>query len=214
MEEKLFCYPAMLNLKNKRCVVIGGGKVALRKTRSLLAAGAAVTVIAPVADAALRALAAEGKITLALRAYRTGDVDGALVTVAATDDAALNRQVAKEAPCLVNVVTEPELGNFSVPASRTSGRLTYSVFGGGLPAFTRLIAQDMAACYGSDFAEFAVFLGEARSELQKLPLTSAQRTEFWRSILTDDITAQLKAGGLNTLKERITNAIDSFRAEP
>ena len=168
MEENLFRYPAMLNLNGKRCAVIGGGKVALRKTRTLVAAGANVTVIAPAADENLTALAADGKIELVLRGYESGDVNDCFLVVAATDSAILNRQIAAEAPCLVNVVTEPELGNFSVPAQSTSGRLNFTAFGGGLPAYTALLARDIARTYGDDFAKFAEFLHEARTRLKKL----------------------------------------------
>ena len=214
MEENLFRYPAMLNLNGKRCAVIGGGKVALRKTRTLVAAGANVTVIAPAADENLTALAADGKIKLVLRGYESGDVSDCFLVVAATDSAALNRQIAAEAPCLVNVVTEPELGNFSVPAQSASGRLSFTAFGGGLPAYTALLARDIARTYGDDFAEFAEFLHEARTRLQQSDLTPKERTAFWRKQLTEEAIGLLHEGRLNTLKERINNAIDSFRAEP
>ena len=214
MEENLFRYPAMLNLNGKRCAVIGGGKVALRKTRTLVAAGANVTVIAPAADENLTALAADGKIELLLRGYESGDVSDCFLVVAATDSAALNRQIAAEAPCLVNVVTEPELGNFSVPAQSASGRWSFTAFGGGLPAYTALLARDIAKTYGDDFAEFADFLHEARTRLQQSGLTPKERTAFWRKQLTEEAIGLLHEGRLNTLKERINNAIDSFRAEP
>ena len=214
MEENLFRYPAMLNLNGKRCAVIGGGKVALRKTRTLVAAGANVTVITPAADENLTALAADGKIKLVLRRYESGDVNDCFLVVAATDSTALNRQIAAEAHCLVNVVTEPELGNFSVPAQSTSGRLSFTAFGGGLPAYTALLARDIAKTYGEDFAEFAEFLHEARTRLQQLDLTPKERTAFWRKQLTEEAIGLLHEGRLNTLKERINNAIDSFRAEP
>ena len=214
MEENLFRYPAMLNLNGKRCAVIGGGKVALRKTRTLVAAGANVTVIAPAADENLTALAADGKIELVLRGYESGDVSDCFLVVAATDSAALNRQIAAEAPCLVNVVTEPELGNFSVPAQSMSGRLSFTAFGGGLPAYTALLTRDIAKTYGNDFAEFAEFLHEARTRLQQSGLTPKKRTAFWRKQLTEEAIGLLHEGRLNTLKERINNAIDSFRAEP
>ena len=214
MEENLFRYPAMINLNGKRCAVIGGGKVALRKTRTLVAAGADVTVIAPVADENLTALAADSKIKLVLRGYESGDVSDCFLVVAATDSAALNRQIAAEAPCLVNVVTEPELGNFSVPAQSTSDRLSFTAFGGGLPAYTALLARDIARIYGNDFAEFAEFLHEARTRLQQSGLTPKERTAFWRKQLTEEAIGLLHEGRLNTLKERINNAIDSFRAEP
>ena len=206
MEENPFSYPAVLNLNGKRCAVIGGGKVALRKVRTLLASGAQVTVTAPAADDALIKLAAEGRIALNLRGYQKGDAD-CFLAVAATDDAALNRIIAQDAPCLVNVITEPELGNFSVPAQRSSGRLTFTAFGGGLPA-------DMAKTYGGNFAAFADFLAEARQKVQQLPLTPAQRTAFWREMLDEESIGLLHEGHLNILKERITNAINSFRAEP
>ena len=205
MEENLFSYPAVLNLNGKRCAVIGGGKVALRKVRTLLASGAQVTVTAPAADAALIKLAGEGRIALNLRGYQKGDAD-CFLAVAATDDAALNRIIAQDAPCLVNVITEPELGKFS--------RLTFIAFGGGLPAFSRLLAQDMAKTYGGNFAAFADFLAEARQKVQQLPLTPAQRTAFWRKMLDEESIGLLHEGHLNILKERITNAINSFRAEP
>ena len=214
MEENLFRYPAMLNLNGKRCAVIGGGKVALRKTRTLVAAGANVTVIAPAADENLTALAADGKIKLVLRGYESGDVSDCFLVIAATDSAALNRKIAAEAPCLVNVVTEPELGNFSVPAQSASGRLSFTAFGGGLPAYTALLARDIAKTYGDDFAEFAEFLHEARTRLQQSGLTPKERTAFWREQLTEEAIGLLHEGRLNTLKERINNAIDSFRAEP
>ena len=214
MEENLFRYPAMLNLNGKRCAVIGGGKVALRKTRTLVAAGANVTVIAPAADENLTALAADGKIELVLRGYESGDVSDCFLVIAATDSTALNRKIAAEAPCLVNVVTEPELGNFSVPAQSASGRLNFTAFGGGLPAYTALLAHDIARTYGDDFAEFADFLHEARTRLQQLDLTPKERTAFWRKQLTEEAIGLLQEGRLNTLKERINNAIDSFRAEP
>ena len=214
MEENLFRYPAMINLNGKRCTVIGGGKVALRKTRTLVAAGANVTVIAPAADENLTALAADGKIKLVLRGYESGDVSDCFLVVAATNSAALNRQIAAEAPCLVNVVTEPELGNFSVPAQSASGRLSFTAFGGGLPAYTALLARDIAKTYGDDFAEFAEFLHKARTRLQQSGLTPKERTAFWRKQLTEEAIGLLHEGRLNTLKERINNAIDSFRAEP
>lgn len=214
MEENLFRYPAVLNLNGKRCAVIGGGKVALRKTRTLVAAGANVTVITPAADENLTALAADGKIKLVLRRYESGDVNDCFLVVAATDSTALNRQIAAEAHCLVNVVTEPELGNFSVPAQSTSGRLSFTAFGGGLPAYTALLARDIARTYGDDFAEFADFLHESRTRLQQSGLTPKERTAFWRKQLTEEAIGLLHEGRLNTLKERINNAIDSFRAEP
>ena len=116
MQQNSFSYPAMLDLKNKKCVIIGGGKVAVRKALPLIEAGADLTVIAPAADpAAVRLDAKTGLLQLELRAYADNDLIDAFVTIAATDDFHINRKIAAAAPCLCNVVTEPSLGNFSVP---------------------------------------------------------------------------------------------------
>lgn len=121
MQQNSFSYPAMLDLKNKKCVIIGGGKVAVRKALPLIEAGADLTVIAPAADPQLLTLAKTGLLQLELRAYADNDLIDAFVTIAATDDFHINRKIAVAAPYLCNVVTEPSLGNFSVPSTVKTG---------------------------------------------------------------------------------------------
>jgi len=113
-------YPiALTNLNGVRSVVIGGGPVATRKVRNLQPTGARIRVISLAATDELHALAATGEIELLLRAYETGDVAGARLVYAATDDRAINAAVANESHkigALVNVADRPEEGNFHVPA--------------------------------------------------------------------------------------------------
>ncbi|HEY7100889.1 MAG TPA: uroporphyrinogen-III C-methyltransferase [Mycobacteriales bacterium] len=95
-------YPLLLDLGGRRAVVVGGGAVALRRTRGLLAAGASVAVIAP---AVLPELAELSEVAVSLRDYADGDLDGAWVVHACTDDPAVNAAVAAEAerrriPCV------------------------------------------------------------------------------------------------------------------
>ena len=92
MQQNSFSYPAMLDLKNKKCVIIGGGKVAVRKALPLIEAGADLTVIAPAADPQLLTLAKTGLLQLELRAYADNDLIDAFVTIAATDDFHINRK--------------------------------------------------------------------------------------------------------------------------
>lgn len=213
MQQNSFTYPAMLDLKNKKCVVIGGGKVALRKALSLLAAGADLTVVAPTADPQLTATAAAGQLRLELRAYTPGDLQDAFITVAATDDFAVNRKIAAAAPCLCNVVTEPALGNFTVPSAVTNGRLTLTVATGGMPALTRALARDLQKHYGSTFAEFNEFLQQLRPELQNITPLPAERTAFWQQTLTQSVIDLLHTGRLDQAKEIITDAANRFRLE-
>ena len=124
-------YPLFLELTGQPATVIGGGPVATRKTRSLLAAGACVTVITPVATPALRRLK---KIRWLRRRYQAGDLRGARLVVAATDDLIVNQRVCAEAHRrrqLVNCAAPPAAGNFIVPALVRHGALTIAISTGG-----------------------------------------------------------------------------------
>lgn len=213
MQQNSFSYPAMLDLKNKKCVIVGGGKVAVRKALPLIEAGAELTVIAPVADPQLATLAKTGLLQLQLRAYADNDLSGAFLTIAATDDFNINRKIAAAAPCLCNVVTEPALGNFSVPSTVKNGALTFTLSTGGMPALTRILAQDLKAYYGNEFAEFNEFLQQLRRELKIIETTPEKRTVFWRQTLTQSVIDLLHAGQLDQAKEIITDAANRFRLE-
>ena len=87
-------YPIFLEMKDRPCLVVGGGQVAQRKVEGLLAADAAVTVVSPDLTEALAALKAEGRIEHRQRDYQGGDLEGFAIVVAATDDKAANARVA------------------------------------------------------------------------------------------------------------------------
>ena len=100
-------------------IVIGGGKIAARKVEGLLAAEAQVKVISPTLTPDLQLLADSSKITFLPRPYQEGDLIGAFLVIAATDDAAVNQSVWREAQqrgCLINVVDDPQHSNFTIPA--------------------------------------------------------------------------------------------------
>ena len=100
--------------------VIGGGPVAERKTQGLLQAAAAVTVVSPQLTPALEQWARAGRVTAIRRAYRPGDLRGARLAVAATNDPAVNAAVADEADergCPVNVVDDPSRCTFHAPVT-------------------------------------------------------------------------------------------------
>src|SRR5260370_25804265 len=123
-------YIACLKLTGRRCVVIGGGEVGLEKVEGLLACDAAVTLIAPEANAELAQLAAEGSIEWQRREYRDEDLDHAFLAIAATDDTDVNIRVYEDAEAramLVNVVHAPPLCNFILPAIVRSGPLSIPI---------------------------------------------------------------------------------------
>src|SRR5215510_14137965 len=125
-------YPLMLDLTGRRVVVVGGGRVALRRAQGLLAAGALVHVIAPHVDPALAGL----EVRLSRRRYRDGDLAGAWLAHAATDDPAVNAAVAAEAQRLrVWCVRADDAAASAAwtPAVARDGEITVAVTGGGDP---------------------------------------------------------------------------------
>lgn len=212
-----FRYPVTLSLEHRPCVLVGGGKVAVRKARPLLEAGASLTVIAPVLNPGFPTLKEEWPSLLLLeRPYRAGDLKGAFLVIAATDNRAINEAVANEARgenSLLNVVDDPEAGTFSVPGSYAAGQVRFSVSTGGNPRFTHLLLADLAARYGTDIGAFAAYLDIQRDEAKRLFPDSDTRRKFWRAILTDNLLEELRAGRLDQVKERISNEIDRCRAK-
>jgi precorrin-2 dehydrogenase / sirohydrochlorin ferrochelatase len=123
-------YPVFLDIRGKLCVVVGGGRVARRKVKGLLAAGAEVRVVSPKVDSRLAALARDGEIEWLARAYTEGDLDNAFLVFAATDDRRTQELICLHAAAarqLVNVVDDPGRCNFHVPSSFRRGDLTIAV---------------------------------------------------------------------------------------
>ena len=208
-----FHYPAILKLEGKKCVIIGGGQVAARKLATLCEAGALVTVVAPEFCDLLLETAAKHHCQLVKDYYQAQYLQQAFIVIAATNDAAINRQVTAEAPMLCNNITEPELSNFTVPSSFSQGDITVALATGGMPAFTRVLKKKLQQVISLDIANFNEFLRQQRLVVQQIPSTTAQRTAFWRQILTEDIINLVAAGHAAQAKENILDAISSFRSQ-
>lgn len=210
-------YPIQLEIENMPCLVVGGGSVALRKVKSLVRAGARVTVISPALTGGLAELAETGSIRHIARGYEACDVDGYDLVICATDDVGINRQVAREARAfgvLVNVIDAPEEGNFTVPSSVDSGPLLLTISTGGIsPAFSRMLRQELAETYGAVHGAFLTKLGVWRDEVKDILPTPQERGSFWRSVLTRDVMKLLREGNLEKAEESIQDAISSIRTQ-
>ena len=120
-------YPVFLDVKNRRCVVIGGGNIGEEKVVKLLEYDAKVTVISPMVNEGVKELADDDKVNWIQREYRPGDLEGAFIAIAATDDNSVNRQIADEATdrnVLLNVVDVTHLCTFIAPSVVRRGEIT------------------------------------------------------------------------------------------
>ena len=203
-------YAMNLEMKGRRCVVLGGGPVALRKVRRLVRAEAAVTVIAPMAVMELAELALAGRVQWQQRGYEESDLDGAFLVVCATNDADVNvraAEAAKKRGALVNAPAQPALSDFTVPASLSRGKLLFTIStAGGSPALSRAIRQQLEALYPKSFGNWLEMVAALREEQKERLATARDRERFWRMALDDGILQLVRAGRLDEAKEKVRNA--------
>jgi hydroxymethylbilane synthase len=166
-ESRLPPYPIALDLQGKPVVVVGAGQIAERKVRGLLEAGAALTVIAPRAVAALGDAAAAGRLRYVARAFEESDLADAFLVFAATDDAALNARVtaaARARGILVNDTSDATHSDFATALVHRAGRLTFTIDTSGLsPSFALRVRDELQERFGSNYAAAAEALGRARA---------------------------------------------------
>lgn len=164
--------PVFLSVKRQSCVVIGGGKVALRKTKDLIEAGGRITVIAEKPLQEIVQLHEKEAVTLIKRRYKSDDIEGAFLVFAATDDFSLNSVISDEAKkngILVNVVDCPELCSFYTGAVVKRGPLQIAVStGGNCPAIAAELRRELEELYAEDYGDFIRSAGEWRKHILSL----------------------------------------------
>ncbi len=188
-------YPVFLDIAGKRCVIIGGGKVAERKCMPLLRAGAKVRIISPEITSFLRRQRAKGILEHIDRNYRTGDIKTAFLVVVATDSAKINRKIVADAESggvLLNVVDNPSMCNFIVPSVLRRGHLTIAVSTGGVsPAMARTIRKGLEQLYGPEFSKYLGFLRGIRRNIMVEIQDKRRRGRLLKELASDDILRAL-----------------------
>jgi precorrin-2 dehydrogenase / sirohydrochlorin ferrochelatase len=183
-------YIACLLLKGRRCLVVGGGEVGLEKVEGLLACGADVTLVAPDAVPELVEYAAEGSIRWERREYRSSDLEGCLVAIAATSITEVNVAVhddAERRPMLVNVVDVPPLCNFILPAIVRTGPLAIAIStSGASPALAKRLKREISQEFGEPYARLAMLLNDERGWAKATLPTYQDRKQFFESIVNGD----------------------------
>ena len=205
-------YPVSLDLRGRRAVVIGGGTVAEQKVLGLLTAGAHVTVVSPETTLRLADLAASAGIDLRRRSYRAGDLAGAWLAIAATDDRTANAAVWAEAERLgvpLNAVDDLDHCSFIAPAIHREGDITVAVSTSGKsPALAARLRQRAARLVGPAEARLCELLGELRPELAaRVPDTRA-RTALWYRIIDSDVIEFVRGGDTEGARRRIDELVD------
>lgn len=172
-------FPVMLNVRGRRCLVVGGGGVALRKVSSLLQEGALVTAIAPEPSQPLLRLAAQGRVALERRSYRDGEASEYALVFAATDDRSVNAKVSQDAESAglwVNVADDPELCSFQLPARVQRGSLQLAVASAGeAPFAVRRIRQLLDQRLGPEWGQWLESAARFREQVRAAGLSPGEQ---------------------------------------
>lgn len=209
-------YPVVLDVRGRRCVVIGGGPVAEQKVAGLLDAGAAVTVISPLVTPRLDAMAAKGEIALQRRAYHAGDLAGAFAAIAAAEDRSENQAIYEEAEregVLLNAVDDIEHCHFIAPAVFRQGDVVVTISTAGKsPALAVRLRERLGALVGPEYATFLDLLGEVRPEVSARVPDLPARAALWYRIVDSDAIEFVRRGDLPGARRRIRELIDAHDA--
>jgi len=196
-------FPVFLDLKNRKCVVVGGGRVAERKIQNLRKAGAAVTVVSPRLTPALERLKETKGIEHRRRAYKTGDLKAAFLAVAATDHRPTNEKVFREASARkipVNAVDDPVHCTFIVPAVISRGDILIAISTGGRsPALAKALRKKLEREVGGEYASLLKLIGAVRKSILPLGWGPMKNQKIYRRLLQEDVLDLLRRGNHKAL---------------
>lgn len=191
-------YPVNLDIENRRCLVVGGGSVGLRKVKTLIDCGAAVTVVSPRIDKTLLQLSNNRRITIHQRSYRASDLEGMFLVIGATDDPVLNRRIKSDADAvgkLCNIADCPEACNFILPSVVNRGDLIIAVSTcGKSPAFAKRLRQDLEKQFGPEYAPFLGLMGAIRSRLLRCKHEPEAYKQLFEQLIDNGLLDLVRSG--------------------
>lgn len=199
-------YPVNLKIKDRPCLVVGGGKVGTRKVKGLMQCDARVVVVSPVVSLAIERLAGQGKIVWKKKDYDPSDLDGFFLVIGSTSNQDVNWQISRDAEekgMICNIADVPDACNFILPSVIRRGPLTVTVSTSGQsPAFSKSLRRQMDSMFGPEYEMFLSIMGGIRKTL----LAEAHDHEAHKPLFE----AIIKGGLLELCRSGDLEAIDSL----
>ena len=203
--------PIFLDIKNRKCVVVGGGEVALRKARLLSRAGATLHIVSESVCEELAALCAANNGEVSLKSFDPEDLAGAQLVIAATDDKSVNEAVSRCAHALqipVNVVDQPDLCSFIMPAIVDRSPVIIAIStGGSSPVLTRKLKELNEIMVPGGIDKLAVLLGSFRARVKQQFPKFSQRIRFWEDALESNIPELVYSGQLDLAEQALESRL-------
>ena len=210
-------YPIYLNLNGKRALVVGGGEIAEGKIGRLRQTGADITVVSPEATRGIVRYADCGEVCWLKREYRDGDLDGAFIVIAATNQRDVNQRIFEDADrlgILLNVVDDPPRCNFIAPSIVERGPVTLAIStGGASPALARKLRESLGESAELKWADMAGVMSAARKRLRETGVSVDP--QHWQCCLGDDLLDLVQAGReTEALESLLTRLLSEHTAGP
>lgn len=198
-------YPVNLDIKDKQCLVVGGGGVASRKAKTLMECEAIVTVVSPEFTQVLKDLEQNSDITLFQRPYQTSDLENKFLVIGATNDETLNRQInadAEQRNMLCNIADVPDICNFILPAIIRRGDLCLAISTSGKsPAFAKKLRKDLEKTFGDEYALFLTLMGEIRKKLLAEEHAPEAHKPIFEKMISHDMPAMIKNNKIEQINQ-------------
>lgn len=210
-------YTVCLNMKGRKCVVVGGGDVARRKAAALSDCGAKLTVISPKLDPILEYMAFQKEIEWVQRDFEDSDLDGAFLAVAATDNRDVNQRIGQlchERGILTNIVDNPEESDFINPTVIEKGPLNIAISTSGLsPTLAASIRQELEMVYGDEYGSFLEMMARIRPQVIEEFPNPQQRAKIMERMVSSRALSMLRNGMAEEAQKELQKILDNARSE-
>jgi uroporphyrin-III C-methyltransferase/precorrin-2 dehydrogenase/sirohydrochlorin ferrochelatase len=215
--ERMQQLPIFITVKDRPCLLVGGGAIAARKAGLLLKAGANVRVVAPELGGVLTALHLENKIDYQAREFAMSDVTGAALVIAATNDSLINKKVfeaARTQSIPVNVVDTPELCTFTFGSVVERDPITIAISSAGQsPVLARALKARLESVIPAAFGRLAVLAGRYRHQAKQIFTDEKSRRRFWEWIIQGPVSELVFAGKEQAAEEMLRDNLQRGNAE-
>ena len=204
-------YPIYLDIKNRDCLVVGGGSVGTRKVLTLLACGANVTVVSLAATEKLHQLSNNGVIKLKERPFQTNDLDDRFLVFGCTDNQELNVNIHAEAErrgLLCNIADRPKVCNFILPSIVNRGDLIIAISTSGKsPAFAKKLRKHLEKEFGNEYAKFLNLMGAIRQKLLNQDNEPEAHKHLFEQLIEKDLVQMLKNGDTKNINSLLLEVL-------
>lgn len=205
--------PLFIDIKNKPCLVVGGGKVAARKLKMLCKAEATLTVVAPAICDEIRLLCEQHSLNAHLRKFSDTDINNQSIIIAATNDAPLNKHIsdiAKQKNIFVNVADDFKRGDIVLPSVIDRDPIQIAVTTGGTsPVLARILRRNLERCTPAAYGSLASLAEKYRNKTAQMISDEDFRRRFWEEVLQGPIAEMVLAGKLDAAEETLQRKLDN-----